>query len=424
MRDPSAHSSNGCASQPSSDPSPTRLREAQPEDVTSVRTLLATESLPLEGVDSCLMQSTAVVRHKNVVVGCASVEVHGRVGLLRSVAVAASLRQHGWGRRLVEDRIRWARGQGLYTLALFTETTPEFFARLGFKHVPRAQLPREVHGSFEFGFCPEASKSMRLELAQNADECIARRYSQAARRPTPAKKGSGLSLEGCGYDRQDTAVVPPSVASSFLGCGNPAHVAELAAGEVVLDLGSGAGLDVLLSARRVGPTGFAYGLDTNADMLAAANQNLIEAELDNARFLEGKIEAIPMEDAQVDVVLSNCVINLSVDKERTYREAYRVLRPGGRMAIADIVARHSESSVARRSAEAALGCLAGTLSVTEVDELLREVGFDQVSVEVVRAYGAQELQDELDDATAAEAHELLLSAIVRAVKPKKGSANQ
>ncbi len=148
-------------------PSPrTQLRNAQPGDAARVRTLLAAESLPVEGVDDDLMQHTSVAVRGDTVVGSASIEVHGEVGLLRSVVVATSLRGRALGRRLVEDRIAWARTRGLHTVALFTETAHEFFQRHGFKDIPRAQLPRELHGSFEFGFCPSTSKSMSLDLRQ------------------------------------------------------------------------------------------------------------------------------------------------------------------------------------------------------------------------------------------------------------------
>ncbi len=193
------------------------------------------------------------------------------------------------------------------------------------------------------------------------------------------------------YESEDVSGVPEDALRASLGCGNPTALAELKPGETVLDLGSGGGIDVLLSARRVGPTGLAYGLDMTDEMLALAEQNRAAAGAENVRFLKGEIEAIPLPDQTVDVVISNCVINLAADKGRVLREAYRVLRPGGRFAVSDVVAQGELPSDLRADMEAWVGCVAGALEEDDYRRLLSEAGFGEVEVEVTRIYDPQEL---------------------------------
>jgi ubiquinone/menaquinone biosynthesis C-methylase UbiE len=207
------------------------------------------------------------------------------------------------------------------------------------------------------------------------------------------------------YAPDEAGLVPADALRASLGCGNPSALVDLHEGETVLDLGSGGGIDVLLSARRVGPTGMAFGLDMTPQMLALARRNAAEAGVTNARFLEGAIEEIPLPGGSVDVVLSNCVINLSPDKDRALREAFRVLKPGGRVAIADLVFPEEPPASVRSSHEAWAGCVAGALTADEYHEKLEAAGFVDVSVEPTRTF----------DAAAAGA--TLWSAFVRARKP-------
>jgi arsenite methyltransferase len=193
------------------------------------------------------------------------------------------------------------------------------------------------------------------------------------------------------YSPAELATVPEAAALASLGCGNPAALADLHPGEVVLDLGSGGGLDVLLSARRVGPTGHAYGLDMTDEMLALAERNRREAGVINATFLKGHIEDIPLPEHSVDVAISNCVINLSADKGRVLREAFRVLRPGGRLAVSDIVVQGRMPLWLRHSAEAWAGCVAGALEEQEYRRLLSEAGFTAITVTVTRRYGLTDI---------------------------------
>jgi arsenite methyltransferase len=225
------------------------------------------------------------------------------------------------------------------------------------------------------------------------------------------------------YDAGETAGLPAQALLASLGCGNPTALAELHPGDVVLDLGAGGGIDVLLSAKRVGPTGKAYGLDMTEEMLALAAENKRRAGLDNVEFLKGEIERVPLPDASVDVVISNCVINLSVDKRQVLREAFRILRPGGRFAVSDIVVRGGLPPAARRSLELWAGCIAGALEESEFRRLLGEVGFADVDIEPTRVYRAEDARALLGnlgaeaDAVMAQLDGRIASAFVRARKP-------
>jgi len=225
------------------------------------------------------------------------------------------------------------------------------------------------------------------------------------------------------YDSVTTSSLPEDAVLASLGCGNPTALAELGEGEVVLDLGSGGGIDVLLSAKRVGPAGKSFGLDMTDEMLELARRNAAAAGATNVEFLKGDMEAIPLPDASVDVIISNCVINLAADKEKVLREAFRVLRPGGRFAVSDIVVRGEMPAEVRRSMELWTGCFAGALEETAFQGLLREVGFQDPSVEPTRVYALEEARSVLEgagldpDALAASVDGRFMAAFVRARKP-------
>jgi SAM-dependent methyltransferase len=225
------------------------------------------------------------------------------------------------------------------------------------------------------------------------------------------------------YASAEAAEVPAEAMAASLGCGNPTALAQLAPGEVVLDLGSGGGIDVLLSARRVGPTGKAYGLDMTDEMLALARANQRRAGVDNVEFLKGEIEHIPLPDGVVDVIISNCVINLSADKDRVLADAFRVLKPGGRLAVSDVVVRGEVPGAIRRSMELWIGCVAGALRDDEYRDKLTRAGFRDVELEPTRIYQAQDARELLAgagldaDAVAAEVDGKFMSAFIRARKP-------
>ncbi len=265
-------------------------------------------------------------------------------------------------------------------------------------------------------------------------DAVQQKYGEAALRARQGKAaGCGCGPSGsCGddpitsnlYDPAQTREIPAEALLASLGCGNPTALAELKPGEVVLDLGSGGGIDVLLSARRVGPTGKAYGLDMTDDMLALARENQAKSGLANVEFLRGEIEQIPLPDHTVDVIISNCVINLSADKDRVLAEAFRVLKPGGRFAVSDVVVRgHGMPEAVRRSMELWVGCIAGALDESDYRTKLANAGFEQITIEPTRVYRAgdarQVLEDSgLDDADLpAQVDGRFMSAFVRASKP-------
>jgi arsenite methyltransferase len=272
----------------------------------------------------------------------------------------------------------------------------------------------------------------RDAMSNNASikETVRENYARAARRVsskdgaccgTAAPRGNPITSNL--YADSETGALPTQAVASSLGCGNPTALAELKPGETVLDLGSGGGIDVLLSARRVGPTGKAYGLDMTDEMLALARENQRKAGAHNVEFLKGEIENIPLPDNSVDVIISNCVINLSGDKDRVLAEAFRVLCPGGRFAVSDIVVRGEVPREIRRSVELWIGCVAGALEESEYRAKLSSAGFAEVEVEPTRIYRAEDAKDFFAQANldiekiAPLVDGKLMSAFVRARKP-------
>ena len=267
---------------------------------------------------------------------------------------------------------------------------------------------------------------------------IKSKYGEAAQRAASGGSSTCCAPSCCGGDGKSASTdvvtsnlyepaqqsgLPAEAVLASLGCGNPTALAQLNPGEVVLDLGSGGGIDVLLSARRVGATGKAYGLDMTDEMLALARENQRKAGLPNVEFLKGEIEQIPLKDASVDVVISNCVINLSADKDRVLAEAFRVLRPGGRFAVSDIVVRGSVSADLRRNIELWVGCVAGALEESEYRQKLARAGFEAIDLEPTRIYRAADAVALLTgsgfdaQAVAREVDGKFMSAFVRALKP-------
>jgi arsenite methyltransferase len=260
---------------------------------------------------------------------------------------------------------------------------------------------------------------------------VQQKYGEAAERAATGQTGCcGDGGTGCGdpitsnlYDVSQVGSLPIEAVVASLGCGNPTALADLAPGETVLDLGSGGGIDVLLSARRVGPTGKAYGLDMTDQMLALARENQQKAGVENVEFLKGEIEHIPLPDNSVDVIISNCVINLSADKDQVLREAFRVLKPGGRLAVSDVVVRGSDvPAEIRKSMELWIGCVAGALEEEEYRAKLAAAGFDSIDLEPTRIYKAADAaaflgEAGVDPALASAVDGRFMSAFVRAAKP-------
>ena len=285
----------------------------------------------------------------------------------------------------------------------------------------------------------------KSDVKDDVRETVREKYAEAARRvategttsccaPSDASSGCCSGISSSPPDLQDPVTrdlyadaeknqLPADALAASLGCGNPTALAELVPGEVVLDLGSGGGIDVLLSARRVSPGGKAYGLDMTDEMLLLARRNQREAGIRNAEFLKGQIENIPLPDASVDVIISNCVINLSVDKSRVLREAFRVLRPGGRFAVSDIVLRGDLPDSIRTSLELWAGCVAGALEESEYRGLLEAAGFEAVEIEPTRVYEAEDARRFLGESGIGEAdlraaEGRIMAAFVRARRPE------
>ncbi len=272
-----------------------------------------------------------------------------------------------------------------------------------------------------------------MESAFSVQEQVKEKYGSAAR--AVAESGSVQAccdpgLRCCDpittnlYSADQKGLIPEKAVLASLGCGNPTALVELRAGETVLDLGSGGGIDVLLSAQRVGPAGKAYGLDMTDEMLALARENQRQAGVTNVEFLKGEIENIPLPDNSVDVIISNCVINLSADKDRVLREAFRVLKSAGRFAVSDVVVRGSVPEEVRRSMLLWVGCIAGALEESDYLAKLMQAGFGDTSVEPTRIYNVEDARQFLTaagvdvDAIAPQVNEKFMSAFIRATKPK------
>jgi arsenite methyltransferase len=270
----------------------------------------------------------------------------------------------------------------------------------------------------------------------NIKEIVREKYGQAALRAGAGGSSccGAASGDACDpitsnlYDVAQMEQVPEQALQASLGCGNPTALAKLNAGEIVLDLGSGGGIDVLLSARRVGPAGKAYGLDMTDEMLALANENKSKAGVENVEFLRGEIEHIPLPDNYVDVIISNCVINLSADKDSVLREAFRVLKPGGRFAVSDVVTRGEISPEIRQSMLLWVGCVAGALEEGEYRDKLGAAGFELIEIQPTRIYRVEDAREFLSekgldvDSLAPQVDGKFLSAFVRAVKPVSANA--
>lgn len=265
-------------------------------------------------------------------------------------------------------------------------------------------------------------------------DVVKEKYGQAALRVSTGGSsccGSRPAIEGCDpitsnlYSSNDASGLPDDAVKASLGCGNPTALAKLNPGETVLDLGSGGGIDVLLSAKRVGPLGKAYGLDMTDEMLALARENQRKAGAENVEFLKGEIENIPLPDNSVDVIISNCVINLSGDKDRVLAEAFRVLKPGGRFAVSDVVIRGDVPEEIRRSIELWVGCVAGAMRDTEYTDKLQRAGFNEIDIEPTRVYNVEDARSFLTaegidvDSIAPLVEDKFMSAFIRAVKPAK-----
>jgi SAM-dependent methyltransferase/N-acetylglutamate synthase-like GNAT family acetyltransferase len=393
--------------------------------------LLRACSLPVEDLSADL-SGFLVARRGQQLIGTIGLQPCGDAGLLRSLAVAPPWRGRGLAHQLWQCARRLAQQLGVRQLFLLTTTAEPLFARWGFRRVSRGDAPEAVRATAEYqALCPESATLMSFALPeasaavqqaifcvfpadtpssqvevttmtpQSNDEIrneVRTHYGQVARTggsccapgccspgaattSTTTADGATEAAMRIGYSPEELARAPEG-ANLGLGCGNPQAIAALRPGETVLDLGSGGGFDCFLAARQVGPEGRVVGVDMTADMIGRARTNAAKAGLTNVEFRLGEIEHLPVADQSVDVILSNCVINLSPDKAAVFREAFRVLRPGGRLAISDIVALGPLPEEIRRDLSLYTGCVAGAATVPEVEGQLREAGFVDVRVTV------------------------------------------
>jgi len=312
------------------------------------------------------------------------------------------------------------------------EASLRFCHALSIHHM---RLDRYVRARINFAHIRKCRYDLREANMASSDirDVVKSKYGEAARRVKAGEAascgGGDNSIPCCDpistnlYDASETAGLPRAAVSASLGCGNPTALAQLNAGEQVLDLGSGGGIDVLLSAKRVGPTGKAYGLDMTEEMLALARENQRKAGVSNVEFLKGEIENVPLPDNSVDVVISNCVINLSADKDRVLREAFRVLRPGGRFAVSDVVVRGPVPAAIRRNVELWVGCVAGALDESDYRARLDAAGFVEIEIEPTRVYSIEDARHFLTakgidvEAIAPHVEGKFASAFIRAKKP-------
>lgn len=425
------------------------IRSAQSGDLEQGLGLLQSVNLPTEGVAVGWDQFYAVAETSGGdIVGVAGIEPYPPYALLRSVGVAPAWQGRQIAAALVRNRLAEIARRGLQGPYLLTTTAAGYFERQGFVPVKRSTVPAEVQCSAEFAsVCPETATVMvhspQIGEAKRVRTAVRRRYGAAARAAArEARSGCGCDAAAVGaacctgvpsgpigaglYDALQIEALPSAAVLASLGCGNPTALIELREGETVLDLGSGGGIDVLLSARRVGPTGKVYGLDLTPDMVSLARRNAAAAGISNAEFMRGEIENIPLPDASVDVVISNCVINLSHDKPQALREAYRVLRPGGRFAVTDIVTKDELPESLRADLALWTSCVAGALTEQRFAELLASAGFTGVAIEPIAEHrladlgggcsaGAQECPGQGSE----YADLLITSCFVRAHKPAR-----
>lgn len=413
----------------------TMIAAAAPADWPEIEALLTGAGLPVAGAPEHLEHFVSA-RQGGKLVGVAGIEVHGDAALLRSVAVAETERGAGLGRHLVQIMLDYARALGLARVGLLTTTAGSYFPRFGFRTVDRSELPAAFQASQELqGACPASAVAMLLDLTAAAPpartpdetrEAVRSRYALTAQNsccaPTAAQGGAyggccggAISVDDLGrtlgYSAEELAAVPEG-ANLGLGCGNPQAIASIQPGETVVDLGSGAGFDAFLAARQVGDQGRVIGVDMTPEMLAKARQNARSAGYTNVEFRLGEIEHLPVADQTVDVIISNCVINLSPEKPAVFREAFRVLKPGGRLAVSDMVTSVTLPPDVLADLALYTGCIAGAASVGELEAMLREAGFTDIRItpkesrELLQTWGADA---KLEDA--------IFSAHIQAVRP-------
>jgi N-acetylglutamate synthase-like GNAT family acetyltransferase/SAM-dependent methyltransferase len=398
-----------------------QITRAQRGESATILGLLETVNLPLAGAQENV-ESFLVVHEGPEIIGTICMEDYGDDVLLRSLAVSPSAQGTGIGSALVRRFLAEARDAGKKRVFLLTDSAAAFFERFGFRYLSIGDMPASVKESAEFSLCRAAgADAMSLDLAADQSssglkEEVRRKYAAVARRAASSQQGTACcSSAGAPrksqvtreiYSSSEAHAIPAAVAAASRGCGSPTAEVVVREGEVVLDLGCGAGADVLLAADKVGPRGRVYGVDMTEEMLDLAREAAQARGVENVEFLRGDIESIPLPTGSVDLVISNCVINLVLDKESVYREIFRVLKPGGRISITDIVATRPLPETLKSDVNLWLGCLAGALTLEDYRSILGRVGYADAQIVSRRVYDLTGLLEtrraELGD-TAAEA---------------------
>jgi SAM-dependent methyltransferase/N-acetylglutamate synthase-like GNAT family acetyltransferase len=374
---------------------PIEVQRATGADLAEIVTLLTQADLPVKGITGA--EGFLVQKQGGAVVGAVCTEDFGRDVLLRSLVVAPGTRAHGVGKALVQQVLEGARGAGRSRVHVLTLDGADYFAQFGFRPYPIDDAPQALRTSGEFGGCAAAgATAMALDLSSAADdpglkEALQRKYADVALRAKAAGSSccapsSKNQVTSNLYSGQEEACLPTTAVDGSRGCGNPTALSALNPGETVLDLGSGAGADALLAALKVGPQGKVYGLDITDEMLEVARQGQDEIGIENVEFIKGENENIPLPARSVDVVISNCVISLAPDKDKVFREVARVLKPGGRMALSDIVSTAEVPQALRNDLTTWLGCLGGALEIETYRDKLERAGMTNIRIEITRVY--------------------------------------
>ncbi len=399
------------------------LRNRLPEDLPAVRTLLAEAALPPDGLEAT---EGWVIELAGRLVGHVALEPAGPVVVIRSLVVAADQRGAGHGARLMDQAERAA---GSRLRVLKTDTVGPWMEARGYRRVPLASVPAEVRATTQFAGSLCAGTPVYVQETTMENETIKagvrERYGAIAK-----GGGSCCGPKGCGCDLQDPSLAigyqledlaaAPEGANLGLGCGNPTAIGELKPGETVLDLGSGAGFDAFLAARKVGPEGRVIGVDMTPEMLAKARELAARHGFTQVDFRQGDIEALPVGDGEVDVVISNCVINLATDKAQVFREAFRVLKAGGRLQVSDLVLLRPLSPAMLSDLDAYAACLSGALLKDDYLTAIQAAGFVNVAVTSEKAYaGLAEDVEGLPEGWKADA-DAVVSLAIRAEKPARG----
>ena len=416
------------------------IKRAEKAQIGEIEKILETCELSTTGLPDQI-QDFYLAAVPEGIAGCIGLEVYGKYGIIRSTAVLPEYRRRGIGVQLAEKAIENARDRGIEELYLKTEHEAKFFSQVGFTSIFPQQIPAEIKDAemLAVSCCGPKAATMAMNLQGKPLPGIDNVINKVVKDKyaTLAKTFANSDSSSCCGSSQRSAVtrdlydalpedIPAEALAASLGCGNPAMLAQIQPGQVILDLGSGGGLDVFLSAKKTGPGGKVYGLDMTDEMLELARQNQKKAGIQNVEFLKGHLENIPLPANTVDLIISNCVVNLSADKDKALTEAFRVLKPEGRFAISDIVFLKEMPPVLKRNMEAWSGCIAGALEKNEYLAKLENAGFQDIKIETTRTYQLKDFEKYpgFRDLSSDEKKELegaMTASFVKASKPKTKS---